>query len=325
MSKSSQEKLSLRSDSAVEKKHKLARGGLALLLAGTVLTGAGCSGDRVGAQAPEVKPSTTTESVAEPVEAPEESKLFMVDFGDRYEDPISTYYACEGAKISHGNDFLVTDGYLKSYAESRANRYQDGTPSELGFRPYAFSAGEAVDANTSIEIFNNYTSKQLELYMNLLSKNPTQAGVSAIDKQFMDNCSDTKFDTIPDKSFHEDDQEIQAMMEIAKSVVEKYGSAANYTVQTAEFRTSDDTKSNFDPAMFTSNFIDTKYGASTSLVFAQSSADIVIAVDFYTGENVSRIYHTISGVNIIYMTQPIEHEVYGSTTSSLSIGLTSNN
>jgi len=63
------------------------RRGLAVALTGAVALGAaGCSGDKVGAKAPEVKPSTTTESVAEPTEteAPE-------DYTDQFIDDMESY------------------------------------------------------------------------------------------------------------------------------------------------------------------------------------------------------------------------------------------
>jgi len=88
MSKSSHEKLSHESVDG-KKEHKLMRKGLAVALAGAVALGAaGCSGDKVGAQAPEVKPSTTTEAPATPteVEAPENYTDQFIDDMEVYKD-----------------------------------------------------------------------------------------------------------------------------------------------------------------------------------------------------------------------------------------------
>jgi len=66
MSHSSQEKMG-NYNADGKKEHKLMRKGLAVALAGAVALGAaGCSGDKVGAKAPEVKPSTTTEAPVAP-------------------------------------------------------------------------------------------------------------------------------------------------------------------------------------------------------------------------------------------------------------------
>jgi len=86
MSHSSQEKMG-DYNANDKKEYRLMRKGLAVALAGAVALGAaGCSGDKVGAKAPEVKPSTATESVAEPTETetPE-------DYTDQFIDDMESY------------------------------------------------------------------------------------------------------------------------------------------------------------------------------------------------------------------------------------------
>lgn len=145
MSKSSQEKLSLRSDSAVEKKHKLARGGLALLLAGTVLTGAGCSGDKVGSQAPEVKPSTTTESVAEPTETVEDYVDSMEVYGEM---SVSEFEALPREERLKYAQFLIDK---TNSGRDYEIFYSEGSPGE----PYKLDLVEFEDDMNNQEILNS--------------------------------------------------------------------------------------------------------------------------------------------------------------------------
>lgn len=150
MSKSSHEKLNLKSSEAVERKHKLARGGLALLLAGTVLTGAGCSGDKVSATTPEVNPSTTTESV---VEKPTET---IVEPTEQYADAMEVYGEMSVSEF----EALPREERLK-YAQFLIDKtnsgrdyeifYSEGSPGE----PYKLDLVEFEDDMNNQEILNS--------------------------------------------------------------------------------------------------------------------------------------------------------------------------
>jgi len=108
-----------------KKEHRLMRKGLAVALAGAVVLGAaGCSGDKVGAQAPEVKPSTTTESVAEPTETVEDYVDSMEVYGEMSVEEF------ESLPI---DDRLQYAQFLKDITEYRGvyeNIYGSGRPGE---------------------------------------------------------------------------------------------------------------------------------------------------------------------------------------------------
>lgn len=149
MSKSSQEKLSY--ETADDKKeHKLLRKGLAVALAGAVTLGAaGCSGDKVGAQAPEVTPSTTTESVAEPTETVEDYVDSMEVYGEMSVEEFESLPIDDRLKYAH---------FLQDITEYRGMYeliYGNGGPGE----DYRIDYQEADLNDTNQTILNGHLYK----------------------------------------------------------------------------------------------------------------------------------------------------------------------
>ena len=286
-----------------------------LMLAGLVLLGAlgaGCSSVTPGANTP-----GTNESAANPgqtQEVPALAQFFINDYKDRFKDPLSTWYAKEAYKKAHdGMNPVLSDGAIKMYLESKANRQENAGP--LGFNVYRLPDNAALDENKSIEIFNDYTSKELSLYLNYLAKNPTPEGEALVDSEFMNYCSDTIYAGNSAYDFTDDDRFIATIMDTMKSIVSKYGSTANYTVLPSVLQPhaqrglgeaiseTDKNKTSFEA----SSFIATKFDKGKHVVQSQSNVDIVIAVDVYRGSAFSTQYETIERAELTLIRQPIEH------------------
>jgi len=215
----------------VEKKGLSPKQQLAIAMGVIAFTAAALGGVTVNALSQ--RQSTITEAPANPgnptntgetkqEEIPAEAMSFVSEYGSRYTDPVSTYYA-EQAYIAAGNKgLLMPDVYINEYdASAQMDRL-----SPLGFEWYSLSPDAKIDLSTSMEIFNKYTAKEVGIYMNALAKNPTPEATTIIDNEFMNYCSDTN----NANRFTEDDKYINTLMETAKSIVAKYGSAANYTL-----------------------------------------------------------------------------------------------
>ena len=160
---------------------------------------------------------------AENTSIPAEAQAFVDEFGTRYGDPVSTYYA-EEAYLAAGNKTrLMSDDYIDVLYDPDGQR---NNVSPLGFEHYSVYPELKIDLTTAMKIFNEYTAKVVSSYMNALARNPTPKGTEIVDNEFMYYCSDTGYAN----RFTEDDEYIATLMETAKGIVAKYGSAANYTV-----------------------------------------------------------------------------------------------
>lgn len=129
-----------------KKEHKLLRKGLAVALAGAVALGAaGCSGDKVGSQAPEVKPSTTTESVAEPTETVEDYVDSMEVYGEM---SVSEFEALPREERLKYAQFLIDK---TNSGRDYEIFYSEGSPGE----PYKLDLVEFEDDMNNQEILNS--------------------------------------------------------------------------------------------------------------------------------------------------------------------------
>lgn len=137
-----------------KKEHKLLRKGLAVALAGAVTLGAaGCSGDKVGATAPEVNPSTTTESVAEQTET-------TADPTEQYIDDMEVY---KDMSVEEFESLLIDDRlkyahFLQDITEYRGMYeliYGNGGPGE----DYRIDYQEASLNDTNETILDGYLYK----------------------------------------------------------------------------------------------------------------------------------------------------------------------
>lgn len=174
---------------------------------------------------------------------PKEAQSFVEQYGDRYADPVATYYAVEAYQKANGDDYdqsvVLSDEYVANFANSHGNydtsgiNYVAGGESELGFHDYELPDSEAFDQDTNLKIFNDYFIPMVNRYMNLLAKNPSPDAVALIDAQFLECCSNTG------DNFSYDDQQIEDLMTMAKDIVATGGSEVNYSILPATIDKSD--------------------------------------------------------------------------------------
>ena len=218
---------------AHEKKELTSTQRLAIILAGVALASGIVGGVTVNALSQ--RQPTATEAPANPANqtstgevkpdtqnVPAEAKSFVEEYGSMYSDPVSTYYAEKTYEEAGYKSVMLTKEYIANYDP---NVVRDRI-SHLGLESYSLPLSKVVDQATAVEIFDKYTAKELAIYMNALSKNPTTEAVTIIDAEFLNYCSDTN----NADAFTVDDEYIMKLMETAKSIVAKYGSNASFDI-----------------------------------------------------------------------------------------------
>ncbi len=262
--------------------------------------------------------ATSSETEKKP-SIPDEARSFVSEFGDRYlstSTAVSTYYA-EKAYESQNNDkgSVISNDYIDTY---EAGGLVDTT--ELGFKGYSLPLDIAYDQETSMKVFNEYTAPMLNRYMNLVARN-TDA-VDIIDSQFYDDCIG-----IDPKDINPLNQQAiiagQNFMSMAKSVVAKYGSNANYSVALASNKeTSTDSTFFFDALTTSSNISGQNSGF-------EQYVDLLIDIDTYNGKKKSHeskttdVYLTFSRIQLVTSpsSAPATYLPTYSSSSQIAIGL----
>lgn len=246
----------------------------------------------------------------QPVSVPAEAQHFVNDYSDRYSDPVSTYYAEMAYEAkNNGLGAVISDEILKSGKISTNSVI--GETSEIGFTEYRLPIDAKMDQETSLDIFNDYTSKNLDRYMNMLSKNPSPEATAVLDSQFKNYCSDAMGDNLPQVGFLLDDAKIKTLMDTAKEVVAKYGSNADYSVAKA-IAIMDDPE-NTSNTVFTNTVTNTetyKWHDKKIEALHEIGVRLVINVDVYNGKNITREIETINNVELSVMRQP---DTFGGT------------
>lgn len=296
MSHSSQEKMG-NYNADGKKEHKLMRKGLAVALAGAVALGAaGCSGDKVGAKTPEINPSTTNEAVVEAQEVPQEAESFVKQYGSRYEDPVSTYYAAKALESEYGNRSLVMpNDFFENYnVDSQKNAV-----SSIGFELYSLPLVDEVGVEDFTKVFNEYVVKELSLYMNSLAKNPTPEAQQVIDFEFTNWCSDAmNRDNNPAPT--KDEEYVANLMSICKGIVAEHGSSANYIVKKAT-NNEVEGESYVSPNGIVNVF---KIDENGKIITFTNNLDMAIAIEKYNDSTSTRETLLISDIQLTYTRQP---------------------
>jgi len=281
------------------KEHKLLRKGLAVALAGAVALGAaGCSGDKVGAKAPEINPSTTSEAVVEAQEIPQEAESFVEQYGSRYEDPVSTYYAAKALESEYGNKSLVlSDEFFVNYnVDSQKNAV-----SSIGFELYSLPLVDEVSVEDFTKVFNEYVVKELSLYMNSLAKNPTPEAQQVIDFEFTNWCSDAmNRDNNPAPT--KDEEYVAKLMSTCKGIVAEYGSSANYTVKRA---TNNEVEVEGESYVSPHGIVNVlKVDENGKIITFTNNLDMAIVIEKYNDNTPTGETLLISDIQLTYTRQP---------------------
>lgn len=191
-----------------------------------------------------------------------EAKAFVAEYGDRYSDPVSTFYANKSYEIEYGTKLVMSDAYISEY-DTTAQMHET---SPLGFERYMIPKNAKIDQELSMKIFNEYTSKELSLLLNCLAKNSTPEGMAIVDFEFAKYCS----------------TDGNELMETAKAIVEKYGSAANYIVEPASNNSDNSNISYFNENDSTDAQAVDENGKITEF---SSLTDLGITIESYSEQN----------------------------------------
>ena len=260
---------------------------------------------------PEVNTPTATEAPANPSETqeiPAGAKDFIDEYGSRYDDPVSTYYAESAYRQESRQASILSDEYISEYDFDIPAKDQG----ILGFETYSLPLDAKIDRRVSMDLFNNYTSDQLTIYMNALARNPNEKEI--VNRQFMGFCSfiGEVSPSMLAKGLTGYDGRIIAMMETFDSVVERYGSNANYIVNKASEPANGGTNTLFHDG-------DTVIGTLDDGVTRQfqSSTDIAISVEIYNSNSQTIKHEVINDVELIVTRNPYNTAF---SASGISIG-----
>lgn len=255
----------------------------------------GCSGQKtVG----ELTREPVAEAPVDPQEklVPKEAEDWVIAYGPRYDDPVSTYYAARALESVYGNKGLViSDEFFADYNLAA----QKNQVSPIGFEWYTLPSAEKRSHEDVIKIFNEYVAKELSLYMNALAKNPTTEAEQIIDFEFTNWCSDAmNLDNNPVPT--KDEEYIANLMSTCKEVVAKYGSSANYSVNKVT-SVKGDGGSYIDPY---SNVMIFEVDENGKILTFSNSLDMVIEIDIYNNDTLIMETLSISDIQLTYTRQP---------------------
>jgi|GEM_PF-1165427 len=229
-----------------------------------------------------------------------EAQKFVDTYGDRYADPVSTYYS-EKAYIEKnyvsGLQDILGDEYVANF-DSQEEQMPDGQSDMLGFKMYELPMNQKMDQAEFIKVFNEYFAGGMSNYMNLLSKNPSPEAVAVIDSEFEKFYSDTAQKDLP-AEFTYDDEEIANLMDTCKQVVAKYGSAANYAVAPAVAYDYTDSQSG---TVFKSLAVDTGHVKDQNGVdvqyFFTGNINMAIDVDVFKGDKATKVTDVLKNTQL---------------------------
>jgi hypothetical protein len=204
----------------------------------------------------------------------------------------------------------MTDDYINNYKKPR----QQGTVSPHGFVWYELPLNAPLNEETAVRVFNEYTKPMMDNYLNYIAKNTTSAGRAIIDEEFLSYCSNTD----SANAFKYDDDGINILMNTAKAIVAKYGSAANYSVAPASIGYySDNPKNTIFLAGINPMVNEGLWNKEPIKSCDQPGVLLVVNIDKYTGQDVVHATEIIEDVQISFWEQPAWSE---SASTRLSIG-----
>jgi hypothetical protein len=250
-----------------------------------------------------------------------DAKKFVADFGGRYIDPVSTYYAEKAyeQKVNSVGD-IMTDAYIDSF-NSDEEQMPDGKSDMLGFKKYELPLNENIDQNTFVKVFNEDFAPGLSNLMNHLAKNPTDKARAVIINEFQRYYSNTA-DAGQPAAFTYDDQESANLIDTMQQVVDKYGSAANYSVAPASAYdyTNSQTGTIFhDRGAANSGNVEYN-GKKIEYFFTNKSVDIAINIDIFNGSKSTTATDIIKDTELTIWRQPAIQGLGADRFTDISIG-----
>jgi hypothetical protein len=262
-------------------------------------------------------PNTTTAASNNPGEKqpsiPNEAKSFVAEYGSRYADTataVSTYYAEMAYEKTHNSkSLMMTDETVSNYNYGQERFPTSTLGFSLGELPLNIEVNGEVPIEVSMNIFNNYTKPMLERYMDLLARNPSAEEIKIIDKEFVDYCGGRylKGYTTWDKTQADGIEKLQAM---AKSIVAKHGSAANYSVAPASTDKNNLNATLFNKELFTVDNTfkgtDPTTGKGVEIEeITNNGIRLLVIVDKYQDKTVIQVKETFKDSQLYIRRQPV--------------------
>lgn len=207
------------------------------------------------------------------IEIPEIAKPFMEIYGDHYANPMATYYAEYAIETQQNYTSVLTDDFINSYDYPV---FSSGEVSPIGFESMKFAFDTELTKKNFVDLFNEQAIPNLNLFMNLLARNPDSATRDIIKNEM-------KIYTSP-----ADDSVVEGLMNTLEAVVDTYGSAAVFSaspLRAVEEYSRDANTVEFDPQI---QSID---GDGNVLAFSQNiNNGYEISVDVYESDGSMATY-----------------------------------
>lgn len=274
------ERAKLETSTSKERKQLSAKQVGGLLMAGMAVfatLGTGCSAKSV-----ETPRTPGIETPDTEVKVPKEAQAFVDLLGDRYQDPVSTYYSEIAYEKKYDQTLLITD--------ENADKWEitgklDGETSHLGFHILTIPFDTEFNSDFSAKFFNESVVPNLDKYMNLVAKNPYDKPSEIIESEFQTYIGGA--DNI-EPNYQEYGRNIAKTL---RGVVEKYGPNAIYSIAPAKvvkITDSHEPYTQFDsdvpPMLFDKN-----------MGYSDGGILLMVNIDVYDGKKVTRQYEVIDG------------------------------
>ena len=145
---------------------------------------------------------------------------FIKTFGDYFSDPASVYNSeLIYEKEHNGKSLIINPEYISSHQVNPGEK--NDIPSDLGFEPCIYPTNDIYNIENFANFYDDYVIKQFDLYMNLISKNPSPEAVAIIDDQFLNY-------TTPVDAYSGYSEEGKHVADVLKQIVSEYGETATF-------------------------------------------------------------------------------------------------
>ena len=206
----------------------IAVAGALVLVAGGVLIGSQLGSDDEVIDEPTAE-APVVPGEQEPAAVPAEAQGFVDSYGERYAEPVATYYAEQQYKAEDGGLASTLDNeWVSAYVFDNSTTTPESPLYDIGFVRLPLET--QINSTTMVDVLNNQeVANGINRYMNLIARNTSPEAVAVIDNEFL-------------KYMGRDNANSANLLATLKSVVSQYGSAANYGLAPAvavDYQTDD--------------------------------------------------------------------------------------
>jgi hypothetical protein len=255
---------------------------------------------------------TTTQNTKDAI--PAEAKSFVAEYGERYDDTataVSVFYAEKAYEQANGGkSLMISDDAIDNYQAPYEKGGMISETSQIaGFEKIKLPSSYVMNEDFTMNVFNEYTAKELSLFMNYYAKNPNAKDI--IESEFQDYLSSTvgEFNIGRLKGRHMveaydmDTPQIKKLMKTAEDIVDKYGSNAMYSIAPA---TNDPTQKDnhtsfvdYDKTSVTSRYT---YINQPVTEWSDAGVSMLVNIDqFDVKGSVKKLQKRVDGMQLTYI------------------------